>query len=83
MTTRHWLTLPATIRKLWWIFGAVLALTVAAGIVLGHEPHFGIDGVFAFNAWYGFGACAALILIAKAIGVFLQRPDTYYGERND
>ncbi len=80
---RHWLARPATIRKLWWIFGALLAATVVAGLVVGHEGHFRIDSLLAFPAWFGFLACVALIAIAKAIGVFLARRDTYYEERDD
>ena len=80
---RHWLTRPETIRKLWWIFGVVLALAVVAGLLAGHEGHFGIDSIVAFDAWFGFLACAALIAVAKGIGAFLKRPDTYYEERDD
>ena len=77
----HWLTRPATIRKLWWGFGVVLALTVLAQFAIPIEGHFGIDRLFGFHAWYGFIACAAFILIAKAIGVLIKRPDTYYEAR--
>jgi hypothetical protein len=78
---QHWLTRPATIRKLWVIFGCVLAATVAAELFVAHEAHFGIEGTFAFHAWYGFLACAALIGAAKALGLLLKRRDTYYEER--
>ena len=80
---QHWLTRPQTVRKLWVIFIAILAATVAAELFVSHEAHFGIDGTFAFHAWYGFAACAALILIAKALGLALKRPDTYYEKRDD
>jgi len=80
---RHWLTRSETVRKLWWIFGIVLASTVVAGLLVRHDGHFGVDSIVAFDAWFGFLACAALIGIAKAIGVFLKRPDTYYEERDD
>jgi hypothetical protein len=76
----HWLTRPATIRKLWVIFGCVLAATVVAEVFVTHEAHFGIDGTFAFNAWYVFLACAALIAAAKALGLALKRRDRYYEE---
>jgi hypothetical protein len=33
-----------------------------------------------FGALYGFLACAALILLAKGIGLVLKRPDTYYDD---
>lgn len=80
---RHWLTRPETIKKLWRFFIAVLAATVAAEFFIEHEAYFGIDGSFGFNAWYGFAACAAMIVVAKLIGLVLKRPDTYYEERND
>jgi hypothetical protein len=79
---KHWLVRPETIRKLWIAFAAVLAATVIADFFVVPEGHFGIDGTFAFNAWYGFLACVALILFAKALGVLLKRPDDYY-ERDD
>ena len=79
----HWLVRPNTIRQLWRIFALVLALTVLAELLVDHEPHFSLERLFGFNAWFGFLACVALILIAKAIGVFLKRPDTYYEERRD
>ena len=76
----HWLTRPETIRRLWQIFIAILAATVAAELFVTHQPHFTVERVFAFYALYGFVACAALILVAKAIGLVLKRPDTYYDE---
>lgn len=79
----HWLTRPATIRKLWWVFGGVLALTVIAQFFVPLEGHFGVDGLFAFNAWYGFLACAAMIFIAKGLGLLLKRPDDYYERREE
>ena len=77
----HRLTRPATLRKLWMIFGCVLAASVAAELFISHDAHFGIDGTFAFHAWYGFLACAALIGASKLLGLFLKRRDTYYEER--
>jgi len=75
---RHWLVRPRTIRVLWIAFGAALALVVLADFFVTHDPHFGIDGSFAFAAWAGLVACVALIFLAKAIGAFLKRPDDYY-----
>ena len=74
----HWLARPGTIRLLWRVFAAVLAATVFAELFVAHEPHFSVEGVFGFGAWYGFLACAGLILFAKGLGAFLKRPDTYY-----
>lgn len=74
----HWLTRLATIRLLWRV--AIIALVVLVAIDLGTEkhPHFGIDGLPGFSAWFGFAACVVLVLASKAIGMVLKRPDTYY-----
>lgn len=80
---KHWLVRPESIRKFWRVFIAILTLSVAADFFVPHVPHFGIDGYFAFNAWFGFLACAALIVFAKGLGALLKRPDNYYDERDD
>lgn len=79
----HWLVRPESIRRLSRVFAAMLVLSVAADFLVAHEPYFGIDGYFAFNAWFGFLACAALIIFAEGAGAFLKRPDDYYDERDD
>jgi hypothetical protein len=72
--------MKAAIRWLWRIFIALLALTVLAELVVEAHPHFAVERVFGAYALYGFAACAALILLAKALGLILKRPDTYYDE---
>lgn len=76
----HWLSRPATIRKLWWIFGAVLALTVVAQIGIAVHGHFGPDGWFGFSALYGFASCVAMVVFAKVLGFLLKRPENYYDD---
>lgn len=76
----HWLTRPRTLRRLWAAFIAVLALTVLAGLAVDTHPHFDVERLFGFNALYGFLACAALIVLAKALGLLLKRRDTYYDD---
>ena len=65
---------------IWKAFIAVLALTVVAQVFIEVHPHFAIEQVFAWNALYGFLACAALILVAKALGLLLKRRDDYYDD---
>lgn len=74
----HWLVRRSTIRLLWIVLVAVLALTVLAQLVIPLKGAFGIDGWFGFAAAFGFGACVLMVLVAKLLGVFLKRPDTYY-----
>jgi hypothetical protein len=79
----HWLDQPANVKRLWRGFLVVLALTVAAEAVVQLHPHFEIESVFGFSAWFGFGACAAMIALAKGLALLLKRPDVYYGRHDD
>lgn len=74
----HWLARPGTIRLLWVIFAIVLAVTVAMDLFIEHHSYFGLDGTLGFGAWFGFVSCVAMVAFAKALGVLLKRPDTYY-----
>jgi hypothetical protein len=76
----HWLAQPETIRKLWIALFAALALLLVAGAVFPEHGYFGLDGTFGFAAWFGFGACVLLVVVAKALAIFLKRPDTYYDD---
>jgi hypothetical protein len=79
----HWLDHPKNVKRLWRGFLVVLALTVLAQLVVNPHPHFEIESVFGFSAWFGFAVCAAMIVLAKALAIVLKRPDTYYGKRDD
>ncbi len=48
----HWLVKPETIRRLWIVFGVILAGIAAGDFFVDHYEHFGIDGTFGFYAWY-------------------------------
>jgi len=74
----HWLDEPRNVRRLWRAFLALLAVVVAAELVIALHPHFEVESLPAFHAAYGFLACAAMIVVAKALGMLLKRPDTYY-----
>jgi hypothetical protein len=78
MNDRHWLDEPRNLRLLWRLFLAVLALTVLVELLIDLHPHFVVEGLFGFHAWFGLLACAAMILVAKALGVLLKRRDSYY-----
>jgi hypothetical protein len=74
----HWLVRPSTIRGLWIAFVIALAATVLMDLFLTPHPYFGLDGTFGFGAWFGFASCVAMVVVAKALGAILKRPDTYY-----
>lgn len=57
---------------------------VLCGLLLLVEPLVHKHGDFSFEDWfgfhglYGFVACVALVLAAKALRVVLHRPEDYY-----
>lgn len=79
----HWLDQPRNVQRLWRGFLVVLALTVVAGFFVPLHPHFDVESLPGFNAWYGFAVCAAMIVAAKGLALLLKRPDTYYGQRDE
>ena len=77
-TTEHWLRRPETIRRLSISGLFALAGLVAVEVWVYTHGYFGIDGLFAFNAWFGFASCVAMIFISNGLGKLLKREDTYY-----
>ncbi|HUH16624.1 MAG TPA: hypothetical protein VMM85_01620 [Methylomirabilota bacterium] len=67
-----------TIRVVRIASAVALALVVLAELVVERHPHFEIDRPFGFYAWFGFGACVAMVLLARLIGRILKRADDYY-----
>jgi hypothetical protein len=74
----HWLARPGTIKLLWRVFIAVLALLVLAQAFIYIKGYFGVDGWFGFGAAFGFLSCLAMVLVAKGLGLILKRPEDYY-----
>ena len=79
----HWLVRPSSIRMLWRLLIAVLALLVALQLVIPVKGYFLIDGWFGFAAVFGFLSCLAMVFVAKGLGVILKRPQDYYAEADD
>jgi hypothetical protein len=79
----HPLTRPGTIRRLWWAFSGVLAITVLSQGVFDVKGYFTVDGWFGFGAVYGFLSCLAMVLFARVLGKVLKRPVNYYREQAD
>jgi hypothetical protein len=79
MKTR-WLDDPLNVQRLWRAFLQLLALLVLAEAFVALSPHFAIERLFGFHAWFGFLACAVMIGIAKLLGLVLKRGERYYDE---
>ncbi|MCH9675289.1 MAG: hypothetical protein K0U93_27865 [Gammaproteobacteria bacterium] len=75
---QHWLVRRTTIRGLWLLFAAVLIGVVLLDFWITPHPHFAVDGLFGFYAIFGLLACVAMVLAAKALGIFIKRPEDYY-----
>ncbi|MBL8201838.1 MAG: hypothetical protein JNK40_12795 [Chromatiales bacterium] len=82
-TAKHWLDEPRNVRLLRRLALAVLVLVLAAELAVQLKPHFAVEGLFGFHAWFGFFACIAMIGLAKGLALLLKRPDTYYGDGDD
>ena len=79
----HWLARPRTIRLIWRLSAAVLALLVVAQAFIYVKGYFGVDAWFGFGAAFGFLSCLAMVVFAKALGFVLKRDEDYYGESGD
>ncbi len=80
----HWLARPSTIRLLWRIFVAVLVLLVVLEAGIAIKGYFTIDRWLGFGAGFGFLSCVAMVLVARALGLVVKRPENYYrGDRDD
>jgi len=64
--------------KLVWALVAVCAILFIADAFYPKHGHFEIAHLFGFFGVFGFVMCVALVLAAKWMRAFLQRPEDYY-----
>ncbi|MCU0893988.1 MAG: hypothetical protein MUD06_06630 [Rhodospirillales bacterium] len=76
--TGPWLTRPSTIRGLWWGGSVLLVLVTLGDLVIHRHAPVPLAATFGFASWFGFVACAAMVVAAKALGAVLKRRDDYY-----
>ncbi len=77
---KHWLLRPETIRRLTWLAVALLAVIALLDFAISPYAAFGIDGTVFFYSWYGFATCVGMVVLAKLLGIFLKRKDSYYDD---
>lgn len=76
---KYWLDDARNVRTVYvalWLFG--IAWLVPDLFLEKHED-VSFAASLGFYAIYGFGACVALVLTAKALRRILMRPEDYYG----
>lgn len=74
---------PATRKLLWILLWGACGLSVLLELFVHRHPHFEADAFFGFYAILGFVSCTAMILLAKALGIFLKVDEDYYDEDDD
>lgn len=72
---------PKNVKRLLWVFFAVLAGLVIADFFIHKHGHFPFEDRSNFFSAYGFVACVAVIFTSKVLRFFLGRPETYYDDR--
>jgi len=75
---RYWLDSSENVTKLYrglWVVGLLL---FAADLLVHRHEEFSFAQWFGYYALYGFFACVALVLTAKAMRRVLKRPEDYY-----
>jgi hypothetical protein len=72
---------PMLISRLRWGFVLATLGLAALDFTVEHHPHFGLDGLPTFPAWYGFLTCAAMVVFSKKLwAIFFKRKDTLYDD---
>ena len=74
----YWLDRPENVTKLYraaWVIGLGL---IALELTMQRHEALALAGWFAFYALFGFVACVALVLTAKALRRLLKRREDYY-----
>ena len=77
---KYWLDDQANVRKVYfalWLFGIAWLIP---DLFLDKHEDVGFAATLGFYAVYGFVACVALVLTAKALRRILMRPEDYYGD---
>lgn len=77
---KHWLVRPENIRRLIYVSVAVLAVVALLDFAIEPHPEFGLEGTTFFYSWYGFATCVGMVALAKLLGIFLKRKDSYYDD---
>jgi hypothetical protein len=69
---------PDNVRRVLRILYLLCALLLAADLVIHRHALHSWEPLWGFYAWYGFGACVALVLLAKQLRRAVRRPENYY-----
>jgi hypothetical protein len=75
---KYWLDQPGNVRKIYLGLWVVCLLLAGTDLLYEKHPHFAIESVFGFYAFYGYISCVSLVLAAKLLRKIVMRPEDYY-----
>lgn len=73
-----WLDHPRNVDRIVHALYALCAVLLAIDVFVPKHGPFAVEYVPGFYGIFGFVACVALVLAAKALRVILMRPEDYY-----
>ncbi|MFD3190630.1 hypothetical protein ACFMPD_10190 [Sedimentitalea sp. HM32M-2] len=77
-----WVEKPGGVEKIVYALYAVCAVLFLADFVYHKHSYLAIEDFPGFYALYGFFMCAALVVCAKVMRLFLKRPEDYYAPKD-
>ena len=75
-----WFVNPKNSKTIVRVLIAICVLLFLADFTYHKHGHFAIEDYKGFYGFYGFVMFTALILTAKLLRFFIQRPEDYYGD---
>ncbi len=77
-----WVERPGGVEKIVYALYAVCAVLFLADFLYHKHIYVAIEGFPGFYALYGFFMCAALVICARGMRLFLKRPEDYYAPKD-
>ncbi len=77
-----WVERPGGVEKIVYALYAVCAVLFAADFMYHKHSYLAIEDIPGFYALYGFFMCAALVVCAKGMRLFLKRREDYYAPKD-
>ena len=77
---RHVFDNPRNVKRVIYVLYAVCAGSFLADWFVERHADHPWEFLFGFYSFYGFGACVALVLIAKEMRKIIMRKEDYYGD---
>ncbi|MCW8861921.1 MAG: hypothetical protein OQJ87_10910 [Rhodospirillales bacterium] len=78
---KHIFDNPRNVKRLIRGFFVACVAVLALDLVFHRHAVHPWESLFGFHALYGFGACVALVLIAKELRRILMRGEDYYDDK--